>query len=444
MRNKLFLVILLTITSVIIKAQNKIEFTEYDLENGLHVILHQDNSTPIVAITTTYHVGSKNEFSDRTGFAHFFEHLMFEGTENIKRGEIDQLIQNAGGQLNASTSFDQTNYYFLLPSNQVNLGLWVESERMLHAKIDSVGVETQRKVVKEERRQRIDNQPYGSLLENIFGKSYTVHPYKWTPIGSFQYIDKATIDEFRDFYKTFYVPNNAVLSIAGDFKIDEMKALVAKYFGDIPKGKKDIYRPKEVEPKKTAEVRDIVYDKIQLPAFISAYHIPAQGTDDYYALNMLTTLLSSGQSSRLYKELVDNKQIAVYSSSIPLSLEDPGLFVVIAIASVGKQANDLESAVENEIDKVKNNLMDEQEFDKLKNQTENDFIRGNNTVLGIAQNLANYKMFFGNTNLINTEIERFMKVTREDIKRVANKYLTKENRTVLYYLPQTAKEKETK
>jgi predicted Zn-dependent peptidase len=444
MKYKLSLVILFIVASVIIKAQNKIEFTEYNLDNGLHVILHQDNSTPIVAITTTYHVGSKNEFADRTGFAHFFEHLMFEGTENIKRGEIDQLIQNAGGQLNAATSFDQTNYYFLLPSNQVNLGLWIESERMLHAKIDSVGVETQRKVVKEERRQRIDNQPYGSVLENIFGKSYTEHPYRWTPIGSFQYIDKATIDEFRDFYKTFYVPNNAVLSIAGDFKIDEMKALVAKYFAEIPKGTKEIFRPKVVEPQKTAEVKDTIYDKIQLPAVISAYHIPAQGTDDYYALNMLTTLLSGGQSSRLYKEIVDNKQLAVYSSSIPLSLEDPGLFIIISIAAVGKQANEVDEAINDEIEKVKLNLIDQEEFDKLKNQTENDFVRENNTVLGIARNLANYNMFFGNTNLINTEIERFMKVTREDIKRVANKYLVNQNRTVLYYLPNNLKAKETK
>jgi Predicted Zn-dependent peptidases len=444
MKYKIFLVFLLIISSVLIKAQNKIEFTEFDLENGLHVILHQDNSTPIVAITTTYHVGSKNEQADRTGFAHFFEHLMFEGSEYIKRGEIMQLIQNAGGQLNASTSFDETNYYFLLPSNQVNLGLWVESERMLHAKIDSIGVETQRKVVKEERRQSIDNRPYGTIFENIFGHSFTVHPYRWTPIGSFQYIDKATIDEFRDFYKTFYVPNNAILSIAGDFKTDEMKALVTKYFGEIPKGKKDIYRPNIVEPKKTKEVRDTVYDKIQLPAFISAYHVPAQGTDDYYALSMLTTLLSSGQSSRLYKELVDKQQIAVYSSSIPLSLEDPGLFIVYAIASMGKTAPELETAVDNEIDKVKNNLIDKEEFDKLKNKTENDFIRENNSVLGIARNLANYKMFFGNANLINTELERYLKVTREDIKRVAEQYLTKENRTVLYYLPKQAKEKETK
>jgi zinc protease len=444
MKYKIFLTFCIVISAVLIKAQNKIEFTEYDLDNGLHVILHQDNSTPIVAITTTYHVGSKNEFADRTGFAHFFEHLMFEGSENIGRGQIFQMIQNAGGQLNASTSFDETKYYFLLPSNQVNLGLWVESERMMHAKIDSVGVETQRKVVKEERRQSIDNRPYGTVFENVFAKSYTTHPYKWTPIGSFQYIDKATITEFRDFYKTFYVPNNAVLAIAGDFKVDEMKALVAKYFSEIPKGTKEIFRPKVTEPKQTKENRDTIYDKIQLPAFISAYHIPAQGTDDYYALNMLTSLLSDGQSSRLYKELIDNQQLAVHSSSIPLSLEDPGLFIIYTVANMGKKASELEAAVEKEIEKVQQNLIDKEEFEKLRNQTESDFVKENNTVLGVARNLANYNMFFGNTNLINTEIDRYMKVTREDIKRVANEYLTKENRTVLYYLPKSAKAKETK
>jgi len=444
MKYKLFLVFLLVSASMLIHAQNKIEFTEYNLENGLHVILHQDNSTPIVAITTTYHVGSKNELADRTGFAHFFEHLMFEGSENIKRGQINQLIQNAGGQFNAQTSFDQTMYYFVLPSNQINLGLWIESERMLHAKIDSVGVETQRKVVKEERRQGIDNRPYGTILEKTFGKSFTVHPYKWTPIGSFQYIDKATIEEFRDFYKTYYVPNNAVLSISGDFKIDEMKALVAKYYADIPKGTKEMHRPKEVEPQHTQEVVDTVYDRIQLPAYVAAYHIPAQGTDDYYAINMLTTLLSGGQSARLYKQLVDKEQIAVYTASIPLTLEDPGLFIIYALAAMGKSSGEVGVSIDKEIEKVKTGLISEPEFEKLKNQTENDFVTSNKTVLGTARNLANYYLFFGNTNLINTEIERYMKVTREDIQRVAQKYLTQGNRVVLHYLPKSAKEKETK
>lgn len=412
----------------------KIDFIEYDLPNGLHVILHKDNTTPIVAITTTFHVGSKNEDPERTGFAHFFEHLMFEGSENIKRGQIDELIQNAGGQLNASTSFDQTTYYFLLPSNQLELGLWIESERMLHAKIDSVGVETQRSVVKEERRQSIDNRPYGSFLEQTFSHAYKVHPYRWTPIGSFQYIDQATIEEFRKFYRTYYVPNNAVLSIAGDIDIEETKKLIEKYYKDIPKGKKKIVRPKEEEPVKTAEVRDTVYDNIQLPAVIQAYHIPAQGTPDYYAINMLTTLLSSGESSRLYKSLVDKKQLSVAAGSFPFSLEDPGLFICYSICAVGKTADDNESAIDEEIKRVQSELISEEEFQKIRNQIEDSFISEKGRVLGIANSLATYHLFFKDANLINSQIDNYLKVTREDIQRVAKKYLTKENRVVLYYL----------
>ncbi len=436
---KKIILLFLFFSSAILAQQGKIAFEEYDLDNGLHVILHQNNSTPIVAITVTYHVGSKNEQPDRTGFAHFFEHLMFEGTENIKRGEYFQMIQNAGGQLNAYTSFDQTVYYEVLPSNQTELGLWMESERMLHSKIDSIGVETQRGVVKEERKQSLENRPYGSILEQTFSHAFKEHPYRWTPIGSAQYIDQATIEEFRDFYKTFYVPNNAVLSIAGDFKIDDMKKLVQKYFGEIPKGSKEIFRPNVVEPKQTAEIRDTVFDNIQLPAVVMSYHIPAQGTPDYYALNMLTTLLSTGQSSRFYKELVDNQQKALFVGSFPFSLEDPGLFLVYSITNMGVSPDDLEKSVTDEIKKVQENLISENEFQKLKNQIENSFYGDKTSVLGIAQSLANYYVFFdGKTNLINTELENYKKVTREDIKRVANEYLVKDNSTVLYYLPKSA------
>lgn len=439
MKLKLLIILFIAFNVIALSQTRKIQYTQYKLENGLTVFLHQDNSNPVVAVTLTYHVGSKNEQADRTGFAHFFEHLMFEGSKHIKRGEIDQLIQNAGGQLNAYTSFDETGYFFLLPSNQLELGLWIESERMLHLKIDSVGVETQRSVVKEERRQRIDNQPYGSLFENIFKYSFVKHPYRWTPIGSFQYIDKATIDEFIDFYNIFYVPNNAVLSIAGDIKIPETKKLIEKYFADIPKGKKEIFRPSIVEPKKTAEVRDTIFDNIQLPAVIQAYHIPKQGTDDYYALNMLTTLLSSGESSRLNKRLIDNDKLAVAVGSFPIALEDPGLFIAYSIANMGVKPDQVEAAILDEIKKIQTELISEEEFTKIRNQTETEFISDKNRVVGIAQALAKYHLFFGDANLINTELERFMKVTREDIKRVANKYLTKENRTVLYYLPKNQK-----
>jgi predicted Zn-dependent peptidase len=442
MRIKFQLAALLVSCGVLTYAQKKIEITEFDLDNGLHVILHQDNSTPIAAVSVMYHVGSKNEDPQRTGFAHFFEHLMFEGSEHIGRGEYMKIIQSSGGGLNANTSFDRTYYYQIMPSNQLELALWMESERMLHAKVDSIGVETQRNVVKEERKQRYDNQPYGSFLEEVFKHAYKIHPYRWMPIGSAQYIDQARIEEFVDFYKMYYVPNNATLSIAGDIDVEKTEELVRKYFSDIPRGTHEIVRPDITEPPMTAEVRDTIYDNIQLPLVSFSYHIPEQGTDDYYALNMLTTLLSGGQSSRLYKELVDKQQKAVAAGSFPLALEDPGLFIAYAIANVGVNADDLEKAMQAELDKVKNELISEREFQKLRNQIEADFIQSNSRVAGIAESLANYHVYFGDANLINTEIERFMKVTREDIKRAANKYFKNDNRVVLYYLPKSAQTNE--
>ncbi len=416
-------------------AQNKISFVEYDLDNGLHVILHQDNSTPIVAVTISYHVGSKNENPERTGFAHFFEHLMFEGSENIDRGEFDKIAMNAGAALNANTSFDRTFYYLLLPSNQLELGLWMESERLLHLRIDSLGVETQRSVVKEERKQSYDNRPYGTLMEKTFSTAFTEHPYRWMPIGSAESINNATLEEFMEFHSIFYVPNNATLSIAGDIDVEQTKQLVQKYFGDIPKGTKPIYRPSIVEPEKTAEVRDIVYDNIQLPAVVQAYHIPAMGTPDYYALSMLTTLLSDGESSRMTKSIVDKQQKAMFVGAFPFALEDPGLFLVFGIVNSGVTPEDLENAINDEILKAQTEELDEREFQKLRNKVENDFVSSNSTMAGIAESLSDYHMYFGDANLINTEIERYMAVTKADIKRVANQYLKKENRVVLYYLP---------
>ncbi|MBW7467051.1 putative Zn-dependent peptidase [Pontibacter aydingkolensis] len=444
MKRKLLLCLLWCASGLMAMAQtkgNKIEFTEYTLPNGLHVILHQDKSTPNVAVSVLYHVGSKNEVEGRTGFAHFFEHLMFEGTENIERGQFSSLVQKAGGALNANTSFDRTYYYELLPSNQVELGLWLEAERMKHAKIDEVGVETQRKVVQEEKRERIDNQPYGSMGENVFSLAYTKHPYKTMPIGSFQDLNAASIEEFRDFYKTFYVPNNATLSIAGDIDIEATKKMIEKYFAAIPKGNKEIPRPNITEPKQTEERRKTVYDNIQLPAVIQAYHIPAQGTNDYYALSLLTTLLSGGESARLPKALVDKQQKAVAAASIPFPTEDPGLFLTFAIANMGVEVDDLEKAMNAEIERVKTEDLSEREFQKLRNQVESQFVQQNSTVAGRAESLANYAVYFGDANLINTELQRYMNVTKADIKRVANEYLTKNNRVVLHYLPKSAQPK---
>lgn len=427
---------MLTLNAAVSLLGQNIQFVEYTLPNGLHVILHEDHSTPIVAVSVMYHVGSKNEKPDRTGFAHFFEHLLFEGSENIARGEFDDYISRAGGYNNANTWYDRTYYYEVLPSNQLALGLWLESERMLHAKVEKIGIETQRQVVKEERRQRMDNRPYGRLLEETMKRLFSVHPYKNSVIGSMEHLDAAQEEDYVQFYKDFYRPDNAILSIAGDIDIEQTKKLIELYFGDIPRGQGEIYRPKITEPPLMSEVRDTFYDIVQLPAVILAYRIPAQGTPDYYAVQMLSTLLSRGESSRMQKRMVNEEQKALAAGSFPLSLEDPGAHIMFAIANIGVDPADLEASMNAIITDVQENLISEREYQKVLNQIENDFITSNNTVAGIAESLANYKMYFGDANLINTEIERYRKVTRQDLQRAAREYFKPNSRVVLYWLPQ--------
>jgi zinc protease len=417
----------------------QIAFEKYTLPNGLKVILHKDNTAPVVAVTALYHVGSKNEDTAHTGFAHFFEHLLFEGSENIKRGEFMKYVTNAGGADNANTTQDRTFYYELLPSNQLKLGLWLESERMMHAKIEDIGVNTQREVVKEEKRQRIDNQPYMSFQYEIFRRAFKQHPYHWTPIGSMEHLNAARLSEFIDFYKTFYVPNNCVLSIAGDINIEETKKQIEDYFGSIPKGAKPIPRPDITENPLGSEVRDTIEDNIQLPAVFEAYRAPKQTSPEYYAFNLLSTLLSGGPSSRMNKTLVDEKQIALEAVSFPYFLEDGGLFINLAIANMGVKPAVLESAIDSVANNLKTTLVSEREFQKVRNQVQTSFVNANATMAGIAESLANYEVYFGDANLINTQINNYNKVTREDILNVAKKYLNKENRVILYYVPRGSK-----
>ncbi len=419
-------------------AQNKIDFREFTLDNGLHVIMHQDNSTPIVVTSVLYHVGSKNENPERTGFAHFFEHLMFEGSENIDRGQYMNIIQGRGGTLNAYTSNDITYYYELLPSNELELALYMESERMLHSKVDLTGVETQREVVKEERRQRYENQPYGTILPETLVRAYAVHPYQWAPIGSMDHLNAATIEEFQQFYKDFYVPNNATLTIAGDIDYADTEALVKEYFTEIPKGTKEVYRPDVTEPKKTAEIRDIIYDNIQIPAVIQAYNLPPRNHPDSYALSLLSTYLTGGNSSLMTKELVDKQQKALVVAAIPLELEDGGIFIMYGITNMGVEPQDLETEIDRLIKQVQDQGISDEEFAKLKNQMENDIVSSNSTVAGIAENLAEASVIYGNTNYINQVMDKFSQVTKADIQRVAKEYLDLNGRVVLYYLPKSA------
>jgi len=435
MKKWFFLLSAVTICNLLMAQTRKIEFEKYKLSNGLTVILHKDNSAPVVAVTTLYHVGSKNEDTGRTGFAHFFEHLLFEGSKNIKRGEFDKYVTNAGGGLNANTSTDRTFYYELLPSNQLELGLWLESERMMHAKIEQVGVNTQREVVKEEKRQRIDNQPYGTVVTEVMKRAFKKHPYRWMPIGSMDHLNAAALSEFINFYKTYYVPNNCVLSIAGDFDVTKTKELIAAYFGTIPKGVKPMNISKVIEPALGKEIRDTVYDNIQLPAVIQAYRAPKQGSKEYYAFNVLSTLLSGGESSRMNKTLIDDQEMAVAAFAVPFFMEDNGLFITYALPNMGVQPQDLEQAIDSIINDLKVTPVGEKEFQKVQNQIESDFVSGNATMAGIAESLANYQVYFGDANLINTEIQKYKAVTRQDLMDVAKKYLNKNNRVVLYYLP---------
>jgi zinc protease len=412
-----------------------IDFEEYDLENGLKVILHENHTTPIVAVSIMYHVGSKNEQPDRTGFAHFFEHLLFEGSKNIKRGEFFKYIENAGGKNNANTSNDRTFYYEVLPSNQLELGLWLESERLLHANINQDGVDTQNEVVKEEKRLRVDNQPYGSFFAEINKRAFKEHPYKWTTIGEMEHLDAATLDEFLDFYHKFYVPENAILSIAGDIDVPITKKLIHSYFGPIPNAVNKIEKVSIVEPPLNGEIRDTIYDDIQLPGVMMAYRTPKQGDDDFYAIEMMSKVLSDGESSRLNKTCVEKSQSAMYCGTFPFPSEDPGLSFVYSIANSGVNPLDLENEINNELNLLQTVFVTEKEMQKIRNMIENDFVGNFTSMIGIAENLANYKMYFGDAGLINTELDRYLKVTKEDIMRVANDYFKPSNRVVLYYLP---------
>ncbi|MFT6129831.1 MAG: putative Zn-dependent peptidase [Neolewinella sp.] len=337
--------------------------------------------------------------------------------------------------LNANTSQDRTYYYEILPSNKLELGLWLESERLLHAVVDQKGVETQRSVVKEERRQRMDNQPYGNLQYELFKRGFKEHPYKDPNIGYMEDLNGAQEADYKRFYETYYVPNNAILSIAGDLDIDQTKALVKKYFSSIPRGQ-EVPRVTIVEPELVAEIRDTVYDaKAPLPALVMGYRTPALTHPDYYAISMLNQVMSQGQSSRLNKVLVDEKQVAVQAGSFPSGSQNPGISIAFAILKPGGDLGKAQMFFDQEVEKMQTDLISEKEFQKLRNQVESDAISGYSTMAGIAESLANYEMYQGDADLINTEMKRSMAVTREDIRRVAKQYYSENNRVLLYWMP---------
>ena len=417
----------------------QVEFEEYDLDNGLHVILHEDNTAPVVITSVMYHVGAKNENPGRSGFAHFFEHLLFEGTQNIERGKWFEVVSSAGGSNNANTTDDRTYYYEVFPSNNVELGLWMESERMLQPIINQIGVDTQNEVVKEEKRLRVDNQPYGNLIKAVKEQIFKEHPYKWTTIGSMEDLDAATLNEFKAFNKKFYVPNNATLVVAGDINKADVKKMIKEYFGPIPKGT-DVKQVDIKEEPITKQIDAKFYDpNIQLPMIIHAYRTPSMKERDAYVLDMVSTILSDGKSSRLYKKLVDEQKQALEVAAINLSQEDYSMYITLALPLGDTSLETLTQEIDEEIVKLQTELITEREYEKLQNIYENRFVNSNSTVAGIANSLANYYTFYGDTNLINKENEIYSSITREEIKDVANKYLKQNQRLRLEYLPENSK-----
>ena len=418
----------------------EVKFEEYDLSNGMHVILHQDNSAPVVTTAVMYHVGAKDENPERTGFAHFFEHLLFEGTENIPKGEWFTIVTSAGGTNNANTTDDRTYYYEVFPSNNVELGLWMESERLLHPVINQDGVDTQNEVVKEEKRLRVDNSPYGKFLEKIKLNMFKKHPYKGTTIGKMAHLDAATLEEFQAFNAKFYVPNNAVLVVAGDIDSAEVKVMIENYFGPIPRGE-DIERNFPKEDPITAPMRAKAYDSnIQIPAIMAAYRTPSFKERDSYVLSMISTYLSDGKTSKLYKKMVDDKKMALQVGAINLSQEDYGTYILYGLPLGDVSLDDLVAEMDEEILKLKNNLISERDYQKIQNKFENNFVSSNSSFEGIANSLARYYMLYGDVNLINNEIDIYRSITREEIQSVANKYLNANQRLLLEYLPESEKE----
>ncbi|PKP25419.1 MAG: peptidase M16 [Bacteroidetes bacterium HGW-Bacteroidetes-2] len=436
MKKTIFTLTSLFLAFSISQAQ-EVKFEEYTLDNGLQVILHQDDTSPIIITSVMYQVGAKDENPERTGFAHFFEHLLFEGTKNIERGEWFKIVSSNGGSNNANTNDDRTYYYEVFPSNAIELGLWMESERLLHPIINQIGVDTQNEVVKEEKRLRVDNQPYGNLFAEVKKNMFKKHPYRWSTIGDMNHLDAATLEEFLAFNEKFYVPNNATLVVAGDINKPEVMKMIKDYFGSIPRGN-DVKRVSIKEEPITKQIDAVAYDpNIQIPAIVHAYRTPAMNTREARILDMVSTILSDGKSSRLYKKLVDEKKIALQVSAFNVSQQDYGMYLTFALPLNNTSLADLTKEIDEEIVKIQTELISEREYEKLQNVFENNFVNSNASIAGIAGSLATFQMLYGDINLINNEIDIYRSITREEIREAASKYLNTNQRLRLEYLPKS-------
>lgn len=429
----------------VISYAQEVKFTEYDLENGLHVILHQENGAPVVTTGVMYQVGAKDEEPGRTGFAHFFEHLLFEGTENIERGKWFDIVSANGGSNNANTTQDRTYYYETFPSNKLEIALWMESERMLHPKIEQIGVDTQNEVVKEEKRQRIDNAPYGAIIyrTGIDKHLFKKHPYGQSVIGSMEDLNAAKLNEFQQFNDKYYNPNNATLVVAGDIDIDKTKKMIADYFGPIEnKAPRNIRKVIVEDPITTTRFATEYDANIQIPAKIFSYVTPKSVERDAYVIDYISAVLTGGASSRMQKRMVDEEQIALQVLAFGQANQDYGTYTMGALSKGDVALSKLAQVMDEEIVKLQTELISEREYQKLQNQFEAQYVSSNSRVEGIAASLARYNMLMGDTGLINKELDIYRSITREDIKRVANQYLKPNQRLELDYLAGSAPEEE--
>jgi len=430
-------VLLIQTTSAKVDSFNPISFIKDTLPNGLSVIYSIDKSAPIVATVVQYKIGSRYERPGKTGYTHFFEHLMFEATNAYERAAIDKFVEEAGGTLNAHTAFDETVYYLKLPSNYLEMALWIESSRMRGLKVDSIGVATQKGVVSEELKMRRENTAYGTMLDKMFENLFKGTNYEWTVIGSLQDLQNAKIEDFKEFYDNYYYPNNATLVICGDFDLAEARALVQKYFGRLPRKEIPKEQPMIIRPLEKAVYEEVEDEKAQLTGVFIGYLGVSSSDPDYYPLSILGDILAAGESSRFYQKLVNKEKISLSASFFPFALEKAGTLIFYSIVAPEKSVDENIKAMDDIIKDVINKGITEEELQKAKNIKEASFVSDKQDVLSKAESLASYDAYFGNPGLINTEIEKYMKVTLDDVKRVAQKYFSTDKRVVLIYKPKS-------
>jgi zinc protease len=413
----------------------RLQYQISTLPNGLTVILEEDHSTPIVHVNLWYHVGSKNERSGRTGFAHLFEHMMFKGSKNVEPEAHTSFISSIGGQSNAYTTEDTTVFWETAPAQYLPLMLWLEADRMATLRIDKQTFEREREVVKEERRMRVENQPYGRLSEIIFDQSFTVHPYKHQPIGTMADLEAASIEDVRDFYRTYYVPTNATLTIVGDFDSAQAAELVQRYFGRIPRPERAVPRDIPQEPPMRQERRVTIEESWPLPAVIVAHHITYDGHPDSYPLHMASKILSDGQSSRIFRKLVYETGIALTAFGGGNIIEQPNLFFAVAIVQPGHTPAEAEAALISELERLKTEPVSEHELQRAKNQFARDYIMGRESNKQKAEQLAHAAVIHNDITTADGEFEIFMNIKAVDIQRVANTYFAGNNRVIITVLP---------